>query len=237
VLQPTIRSTLSCVNPTDYLICTALAILQPTVFRTLPADITTDYPTLYSIWCYSNRLSNLPTIRSAALLQPTMLCDLLYLAILQPTLRSLLFLLIRQPTIRRSTLSVDITSDNPLCSLWRYSNQLFNILTIRSAISCVTPTEYAVCSTLPTDTTTDSPLCNGYRYSNRLSAALLCLSILQLTIRSTLSGATSTDYPIYRLSLCCLLRCSNQLCCVLYSTLSSYPTTDSPLCFACRHYN
>jgi hypothetical protein len=89
-----------------------------------------------------------------------------------------------------------VCTDYPLCCRWRKSNQL----------SCV------LYSTLSSYTTTDSPLCSACRYSNRLSAALLCLSILQLTIRST-------DYP-----LCSLWRYSNRP-----SALSDITTTDCPL--------
>jgi hypothetical protein len=156
LLQPTFSRALLC-----------LAILQPTLFCTLSADITTDYPSLYSACRYCSWLSTLPTIRSTlsggtltdypiyrlsallslALLQPTMMNDFVYPAILQPPLRS--------ADSRRSTLPVGISTAYPLCSLWRYSNRLSNLPTVRSAVSCATLTDYAVCSLL--------------RYSNRLS--------------------------------------------------------------------
>jgi hypothetical protein len=144
-----------------------------------------------------------------------------------------------QPTIH--------STDYPLCSLWRYSNQLSNLPTICSAISGVTPTNCDVWFTLSSDTTTNSPLCFVCRYSNRLSTVLLCLSILQLTIRSTLSGAT--DYPVVQLSALLSLastkydECYTLLCLAIpQPTLRSalpvdIPTDYPPLYSAYRYHN
>jgi hypothetical protein len=63
------------------------------------------------------------------------------------------------------------------------------------------------------------------RYSNRLSAALLCLSILQLTIFSALSGGTLIDDP-----LCSLWRYSNRLSHVHCSVWRCYNQLSSVLC-------
>jgi hypothetical protein len=96
---------------------------------------------------------------------------------LQPTIRCAL-LSPGQPTIR-CTLLVDITTDYPLCYLLLYSNRLSAMLSL--ALQCVL---YTLC---------------GHR--NGLST-LLCLSILQPTIRSALFGDTPTDYPMcFTLSL------------------------------------
>jgi hypothetical protein len=133
-----------------------------------------------------------------------MLCALLCLAVLQPTLRS--------------ALPVDIPTDYPpLYSACPYYDLSILHLTIRSALSAATPADYIIyrlsallylamlqptmlCallfSTLSSDTTSDYLLCFACRYSNRLSATLLCLSTLQLTIRSALSGVTPTDHPL-----------------------------------------
>jgi hypothetical protein len=87
-------------------------------------------------------------------------------------------------------------------------------------------------STLSSYTTTDSPLCFACRYSNRLSAALLCLSIPQLTIRSALSGDTPTDYPLYQrdslLSLASLQ--PTIICALLYLAIPYYNQLSSVLC-------
>jgi hypothetical protein len=75
-----------------------------------------------------------------------------------------------------STLPVNISTDYPLYSLRRYSNRLSTLPTICSPLSGVTPTDYATCSTL-------------------LYSTLLCLTILQPTLRSALPVDIPTDYP------------------------------------------
>jgi hypothetical protein len=68
-----------------------------------------------------------------------------------------------QPTIRRSILQ----------------------LTIRFDLPSVTTNDHLMCIAPSGDTTTNCLLYSACRYSIRLSTALLCLSILRLTIRST----------------------------------------------------
>jgi hypothetical protein len=119
-------------------------------------------------------------------------------------LSALLSLSILQPTIHRPTLPVDITTDDPFYSLWRYFNQLSALPTIRSALSGVTTTDYHMCTSSSGDTTTNYRLYSACRYCNRPSPALHCLSKLQLTICSTnyplyyfwWSGDTTTEYPL-----------------------------------------
>jgi hypothetical protein len=113
-----------------------------------------------------------------------------------------------------------ITTDYPLCSLWRYFNRLFALVTIRSDLSGITRTDFPMCTTLSSDTTTNYPLYSPCPYSNRLSAALPCLSILQLTIRST-------DYP-----LCSLWRYSNRLSAVSFLVWQYYNRVSTLLCLS-----
>jgi hypothetical protein len=80
------------------------------------------------------------------------------------------------------------------------------------------------------DTTTNPPLCFACRYSTRLSAALLCLSILQPTIQST-------NHPLFSLwrysnRLSNPPRCSNRLFCVLYSIQRKYNRLYALLCLS-----
>jgi hypothetical protein len=85
-------------------------------------------------------------------------------------------------------------------------------------------------STLSNDNKPDSPLCFVCRYSKRLSAALLCLSILQLPIRSALSGDTPNDYPLYRRSaLISLGLLQPTVCCELLSLVKLHPIIQSTL--------
>jgi hypothetical protein len=125
--------------------------VQPTIGSALPGDITTNSPLyrlsalLYlaiyenicsalhstirytfsvdtSTDCTLSRLSALPTIRSALsddLLRTTICCALLYLASLQLSITE-------YPM--RSTVSVDSTTEGPLCSVCRYYNRLFYVL-------------------------------------------------------------------------------------------------------------
>jgi hypothetical protein len=138
----------------------------------------------------------------------------------------------------------------PLCLLWRYSNRLSNLPTIRSTVSCITPTDYAVCSALLYSVQRyhnrllrassrlccvpcSALLCSVWRYYNRLSA-LFCLSILQPTIRrSTLPVDIATAYPLFS------LRCYSILLSALLSLALLQPTiqsTDSPL-YCLLHYS
>jgi hypothetical protein len=71
-------------------------------------------------------------------------------------------------------LYVYITTDYPLYSVWRY-----------------TTTNYPMYSTLSVNSTSDYPICR--------------LSILQSTIRSALSSDTATDYPLCSALLCLLI--------------------------------
>jgi hypothetical protein len=110
------------------------------------------------------------------------------------------------------TLSGDATTDYPMCST--------------STLSVGNTADYLLCSTLSGDTTTDYPvrstlsaeirstlpvditkptircpeylLCSVWRYSNRLSAVLflVCRYYNQLSMYSTLSAITTTDYPL-----------------------------------------
>jgi hypothetical protein len=109
---------------------------------------------------------------SLALLQPTTLCALLYTVWRYYNhLSSVLCLSILQPTIRRSTLPVDIQ------------------LTIWS-------TDYPLCTLLRYPNRPSAVIFSVWRYYNRVSA-LLCLLILQSTIRSTtLPVDITTDYPL-----------------------------------------
>jgi hypothetical protein len=113
-----------------------LAILQAAILCTLTVDITTDYPPPYpasryyncstdypfcSLWRYSNRPSAmLFSFKRYNNRVSNQLCP----SILQSSIRSLLII---QSTIR-STLPVDITSDYPLYSIWRYYNRLSAVL-------------------------------------------------------------------------------------------------------------
>jgi hypothetical protein len=139
------------------------------------------------------------------------------LATLQPTIRSaLLCLLILQPTANLPT--VDITTNYPL--------------------SCDTTTDCPLYSTLSFDSTGSIHL-TDCRYCNRLSA-LLCLAILQPTIRSTLlcllilqptiRSALSRDKPTIRYALSSDTATDYLHC----STLSVDSTTDNPLCSLSR---
>jgi hypothetical protein len=159
------------VHPTNLCTVPCLARLQPTILCTLPTDMTTNYP-LRSFWRYSNRVSCMCSTLSGDTTTDYPLCSGCQY---YNRLSTLLWLLILQLALR-STLPVDITTAYLLCSLWRYYKRL-----------C-----YAVHSTLSSDTTTDSPLCFACRNTNRLSAALLYLSILQLTIHCT-------DYTFFSL--------------------------------------
>jgi hypothetical protein len=122
-----------------------LAILQPSIrYSTLPIDMqlticSTDYARR-SLLRYSN---------------PTILCALLCLPILQPTILC--------------TLPDDIATEypplNPAC---RYYNYLYALPTLRSTLSGVTPTDYAVYTTLLallqlTICSTDDLLCSLWR--------------------------------------------------------------------------
>jgi hypothetical protein len=87
ILQPTVCSALSCDTPSDYLLCSALSGDHPSDYllcSTVSGDATTKYP-LYSAYRYFDGLFTL-----------------LYLAILQP--------------IIRSTLSGDAPTYYPICS-------------------------------------------------------------------------------------------------------------------------
>jgi hypothetical protein len=153
-----------------------------------------------------------------ALLQPTISCPLLRLAIPQPTVFCTLPADI-QPIIRRSTLPVKITTD-------------------RSALSCVTPTDYLLCSSHSGDTKTEHPLYFACRYYNGLSA-LRCLSMVQSTIRSALSVDITTEYPLYRLSvLLSLTVLKSVICCDLLDLSILQPTFLCALFHSvCHHYN
>jgi hypothetical protein len=95
----------------------------------------------------------------------------------------------------------------------------------RIAILCTT--DYLQCSTMPDVTTIDYPLCSSCLYYNRLSAlptirSALSGDVLQPTIQCALLSFDSTsDYPIYRLSI---------LQPTIRSALSSDTATDCPLC-------
>jgi hypothetical protein len=117
ILQPIIRSGLSGDPPAEYPMCSTLdgdtttdyplclSILQPTFRFAFSVVTTTDSP-LYSTCRYYNRLS---ALISPAVLQATMLCALLCLAKLQPSLCS--------------ALPVDFpTNCPPLYSACRYYN-------------------------------------------------------------------------------------------------------------------
>jgi hypothetical protein len=160
-------------------------IVQPTNPCAVPC-LTND--PLYSAYRYYNRSSAQVFL---AIHQPNILCTLLCLATLQPTIPF--------------ALSVDTTTDYPFCSLWCYYNRLSALPTIRSVLSGATPTDYPICNTLSDDTVTNYLLYSAHRNYNRLSAAPSCLSILQLTVYST-------DYL-----LCSLWRYSNRLSAVLFS--------------------
>jgi hypothetical protein len=110
-------------------------------------------------------------------------------------------------------------------------------LPVDYALSGVTPTKCLVCTTLSSDTTTNCLLCSACRYYSRLSAALLCLSILQLTIHSTDYPLCSlwhysTDYPITPTdyAMCSTLLCIAILQTTILCTLPADITTDHPLC-------
>jgi hypothetical protein len=116
LVQPTMRSALS-VDTT----------VQSTTRSTLPVDITTDY-----------LLYRLSTILSLVLLQSIIYCDLLGLSILQPTFLYALFHSVCQhhynrlsalasPRQRRHHFGAR-QSDDPLNSVWRYSNRLSGVL-------------------------------------------------------------------------------------------------------------
>jgi hypothetical protein len=102
--------------------------------------------------------------------------------------------------ICRSTLPVDIPTDCPCCSLRHDSNRLSAVLsltllqsTFSCALLCLAILQPTLFCTLPADIRTD--------YLS-LYSACPCYSWLSTlpTIRSTISGGTPTDYPIYRLS-------------------------------------
>jgi hypothetical protein len=103
ILQSTIRSTLYVNITTNY----PLWSLCPTDYPPLSGDTTTNYSLYSACRCY-DRLS---TLLSLALFQSTMLCSLLCLLILKPTIRS--------------AMPANMTTDYPLSSVQRY-------LTIRS---------------------------------------------------------------------------------------------------------
>jgi hypothetical protein len=205
IFQPAIRrSTLPVDIPTDYPLCRLSALLS---LALLPLTIqSTDYP-LCCLWRYSNRLC----------------CVLNSIQQYYNRLSSLLCLSILQPTLRRSTLPVDITTDYPICSLWRTLTDypIYRLCALLS-LALLQPTMMCalLCSTLSSDATTNSPLSFAWRYSNRLSAALLCLSILQLTI-------CSTDYP-----LCSLWRYSNRLSTVHFSVWRYHNRVSALLCLS-----
>jgi hypothetical protein len=104
-------------------------------------------------------------------------------------LSALLSLAVLQPTI--------LSTDYPLCCLWRYSNQLCCVLysiqryyNREFGLLClpilVQPT---IRSALSVDATIDYPLYPAYRYYNRLSALP--------TISYTLSGFTPIDHLLH----------------------------------------
>jgi hypothetical protein len=138
---------------------------------------------LYSAGGYYNRLSTLLTIcyaLSGDIIRPNILCALLCLAVLQPTIRC--------------TMPVDITTDYPLCSTCRYYNRLSALLYLSILQLTTRSTDFPRCSVWR-HTTTDYP---NYRLP-----ALICMAILQTTIccallyLAMLQGTIhSTDYPL-----------------------------------------
>jgi hypothetical protein len=179
MLQPTIRSTLSSVTATDYplystLLC--LLILQPTIRTTLSCDKPTirsalssdtanDYPrcSTLSVDSTSNytiyRLLALPYL---AILQTIICCAPLCLATLQPTIRSALLWRVSLQLAMRSTLAVlpvDSKTDNTLSSTRRYYNRLSALLHLASlatlllTIRSPLPADILRCSTLSGDDT------------------------------------------------------------------------------------
>jgi hypothetical protein len=160
---------------------------ESTIGSTMPVDITTDYPLFY-VWRYTTtdyllcstlagdstytRLSTLlylsillPTIHSALsgdILHPTILCALLCLLILQPTIQS---------------------TDYALWSVWKIVQT-----TIYCAALCLTRLQPTICGTLlylaslqlttrsalPVDITSDYPL---YRFSAMLEFCTFTLGI------------------------------------------------------------
>jgi hypothetical protein len=156
-----------------------LALLQPTISSELsgvtPTDIqSTDYPLCYLLR-YFNRL---PCVLCSTLSSDTITDSPLCFACRYSNRLSVALpcLSILHLTIRSTVF--------PLCSLWLYFNRLYTLTTIRSILSGVTLTDYAVwCTTLSGDTPTDYPL---YRRSDLLSLELLqspiCSDLLDVSI-------------------------------------------------------
>jgi hypothetical protein len=156
------------------------------------------------------------------------------------------------PTIRlqltiHSAVSGVTPTDDPLCSLRRYSNRLSHVLC--SVWRCYNQLSSLLC--LSTDQPTIRRSTLPCRYYNLLSAllllqlqptiscALLCLVMLQPTVCCTLAVDIPTDYPPLYSIHAALLYPRNRLSALLYLTVLqlTIQSTDYPFCCLWRYYN
>jgi hypothetical protein len=127
----------------------------------------------------------------------------------------------------------DTTTNCLLYSACRYYDRLSAALPYLSKLqlpSC--STDYPLCSLLRYSSRLSAILFSFWRYYNQASAPLY-LSILQPTIRSTLSVDALLSLALLESTICCdLLNLSilQPTSYVLYSTLSAMNTTNYPLC-------